>query len=322
MTKARNILIIETAIIAVLVVILLNPAKSSNQILPKDGLLSPRVYLGLLEPKSYLITNFEPLKKQLIDEVASQNISVYVENLRDGANFDINPEKRFFPLSLNKLPVGMLIMQKVEEGKLSPNSKIEVTNKNRDRFSGDLYKDPSASFPLNVLMEKMLSQSDNTAFYALLDYLDRNDLNFLLDYFPLDLRVYYLKNITESAYKTSSSDYSNVFRSLYFSTVLNAKSSEYIMRLLLNNTLDINKLADIPNDIKIAHKFGLDIRDTKSMHDCGIMYIPARTRILYCVMSEGLEKEEAEKAIGSAINKIYRYILDARAHLEEYKNQG
>ena len=62
MSRIKSALIIEAATIILLLIALINPPNQvSGKLIAKDGLLSSRIYSGMLEPKSHLITNFYPL---------------------------------------------------------------------------------------------------------------------------------------------------------------------------------------------------------------------------------------------------------------------
>src|SRR3989338_6859070 len=244
MSTIKKFLVLETGIILLLSILVFaeytQEEVQQEPKIPENSLLSPRVYLGVLEPKSYLITNFDPLEETLSKRVSGKNVSIYIQNLRDGSSFELNEEQRFFPLSLNKVPLAISIMQKVERGNLTLETKIKIPDAARDQYSGDLYNIPAKELSLDFLMQKMLSESDNTAFYTLLAYLNEEDLSFLLDYYPVNFDVYYNPKATanEFVYLTAN-DYSNVFRSLYLATLLETKNSEYLLELLRNNTFDI-----------------------------------------------------------------------------------
>ena len=320
MSKLKTIVILQAAIIIILLIYPLYLYRPQEKITNNKGLLSPRVYAGVLDQKSYLITNFQPLKNELMEDMGNNNLSIHVENLRDGASFDINDEKKFPPLSLNKVPLAILVMQKVESGKLNLNTLIPIKDELKDAYFGDLYNNPSKELPLRFLMEKMLSESDNTAFFVLLEYLDKRDLKLLLEYYPIDFKYYYNPEIGHQTTYLTTKEVSNVFRSLYLSTLLNAKNSEYLLGLLENETYDIKNKSKLPDDVRVVHKFGLNyVNQNKYLHDCGIMYIPLSSRILYCIMTDGLEKEDAHQKIGTAINKIYGYIVETRDELSKYR---
>ncbi|MBI2653458.1 serine hydrolase [Candidatus Woesearchaeota archaeon] len=322
--KLKGVVIFEAIIIVVLLVVVINSyankIKIENQ--SKEGLLSPRIYSGVLESKSFLIVNFAPLKEKIQSYIVKNNynVSVYVENLRNGAFTGVNERTGFFPTSLNKLPVAILIMRKIENGELSFDTKLEITDFDRRESFGTLYKTKEKELPLRILLEKLLKESDNTALSVLLRQLDTQDLQLILDYYGFDIELDYEKRqkgtnlnlITPKAI-------SNLFISLYFSTILEPKNSEYLLSLMKETVFDIKKIANLPDDVKVVHKFGENYYGTERFfHNCGIMYI-SETRIFYCIMTKDLNEEEAVETIGFIVNEIYTYVEGTREKLDTYK---
>ena len=292
-----------------------------------SGLLSPRIYSGILEPRSFLITNFEPLKQGIQSYLQEQNInaSIYIENLRNGVNIGINEDEGYFPASLNKLPIAILIMQKIEDGKLSLDSNLSIEDNDRTDSYGTLYLTKEKQLPVRVLLEKMLRESDNTAFSVLFEHVDRSDLARLLDYYSIKENAEYpfrrLEYESGTNLVTPILMY-NIFSSLYLSTVLYAQDAEYILSLLTKTTdFDINARAELPDNVPVADKFGEYYLDNdKLFHDCGIMYVGA-SRIFYCIMTKDLEPDDAKEAIGYIVNHIYNYVVDTRARLDVYRDR-
>ena len=134
--KIKKVVIIEAIVIIILTAFLIeryvNNTCSSEYYQNGNGkikLLSPRIYSGLLPAEEFLILNFEPLKKDVNEYITKNNIniSIYVLNMRDGASFGINEKEPIEALSLNKLPIAMIILEKVEQGKLSLDTKLPIT---------------------------------------------------------------------------------------------------------------------------------------------------------------------------------------------------
>ncbi len=288
-----------------------------------QGLLSPRIYSGILQPKSLLINNFEPLKADINQFLIENNVnaSVYVENLRNGANMGIRQNSRYFPASLNKLPVAVLIMQNVEDGKLSLNTSLPIQDYEHSSASGNLYLNNVTNLSVKELLEIMLKDSDNTAFNVLFDNIDKKELSQLLNYYNIDINLEYpdrrVEFINHTDRVTPISLY-NFFSSLYLSTVLLPNDSEYILSLLSNTDFNIHQLADLPYNITIAQKYGeYYIDNTKLFHDCGIMYIET-SRIFYCIMIKDQEVGDAKNVMGHIVNSIYTYVRDERQKLNDY----
>ena len=298
----------------------------NNEINAPDTYLSPRVYLGILEPKSFMIVNYAPLKISIESFIQKNglNMSVYVQNLRDGAAIGINERKGYPPASLDKVHNAILIMKRIEHGELSLDKMIPLNDSLRSSAYGTLDKTPSKELPLKVLMEKMLRESDDTAFKIIATYVDLNDKAFLLSY--LD---YYSRDSTGNNYPGEDRELGlvtpksifNVFSSLYLSTVLEPQDSEYILSLLTGTVFDINKIADLPGNVTVAQKFAAKYTEKdRYLHSCGIMYIDER-RLFYCVMTEGMEEKKAEAVIGAVVNSIYTYTINTRAELDKLKEE-
>lgn len=321
--KLKHVVIFETIVIVIILAVLINSYSNNIKIekqLQGTKLLSPRIYSGLLEPKSFMIVNFAPLKQNLQFYITENNLnaSIYVENLRNGAFMGINERTGFFPTSLNKLPVAILIMKKIEEGELSFDSRLQIRDSDRTDTAGELYKTKEKELPLRFVLEKMLTESDNTALRILLRYVNLDDLQLLLDYYGIDITLYNQKD-KEKNNLISPKSMSNLFSSLYFSTVLEPENSEYILSLLTQTIFDIKKIAKIPDEITVAHKFGENYyANNNFFHDCGIIYIKD-SRIFYCIMTKNLEEEKAAETIGFILNEIYNYVVETRAKLDAYK---
>ena len=316
----KRIALFQLILILFLIAVILSPYFQNFKLKdPKpEGLLSQRIYSGSLEPKSLMIVNFAPLKKELSDYISSEgvNASVYIENFRNGAFSGINEKQGFFPASLNKLPVAILIMKKIEGGELSLDTMVEIMDEDRTDSFGDLYKSKGKRVRLKVVLEKLLKDSDNTALRVLLHYIDIDDLQFIIDYYGLDMNV---KN--GIPYLVSPKAVSALFLSLYFSTVLEPENSEYLLNLLLSSSFDINGRAGIPEEVKIAHKFGENhYEGSNFFHDCGIMYIKEK-RIFYCIMTRGMEQENAAEFVGYVVNKIYHFVERTDILLSNYRKR-
>lgn len=340
-TKFKYVAIAELLIILLLAALLFANLKneSSRESKFKDqtdfcsrtqnytGLLSPRVYSGILEPKSLLIVNFDPLRQKIEQYALEQNISlnVYLVNLRNGASFGINEKKGFLPASLNKVPTAIMILKKIERGRLSFDTMIAINESDKSSSFGNLYKTNAAELPLRYLLEKMLKESDNTAFNALRRQTDESDLPFLLSYLDYHSDDIVVANATINGrdiyeFTTAKSMY-NLFASLYLSTLLEPEHSEYILSLLSDTVFDIKKIAGLPENVTVSQKFGEEyVANEKYFHTCGIMYID-RSRIFFCVATQDLGEKKAQQTIGVITYWIYKFTIDIRSELDTYKEE-
>ncbi len=326
--KSRVILIIQTIVILLLSILLfLSYSTNNDQSMEQDysdKLLSPRIYANVLEPKSYLIVNYAPLKNSIEQYILSNKISasVYIENLRSGAFIGINERKAYHPASLNKVLTAMLISKKIEDDELSWDEMVNI-DAFRSNYFGTLYQSKESKHSVRFLMGQMLQESDDSAFKTLNNLVDDDDYDLFisyLDYYSDDsLQKTKPGEDAQHGLITPKSMY-NVFSSLYLSTLLDAQNSEYILTLLSNTSLDIKTIAQLPFDTKLAHKFGMkyDGKD-QFFHDCGILYIKER-RIFYCVMTQDMQKESAIQFSAVVVDAIYNYTVLTHETLDEYRD--
>ena len=323
MEKGPKIAIIVESVVIIALVLLIFFYYNPHHQQVKNGLLSPRVYSGLIKPQSYLILNLKPLQKEMQNyfNYESINASLYVANLRDGVSFGINSNKEFDPVSLNKLPIAIIVLRKVESGNLSLETKIPIKKEYLSDKSGELYKRNVTELTVRELIHYMLSESDNTATYALLSMVPFDELQKLaqyLNYYNPSLDSEYPSPNNNVFMITAKSTY-NIFMSLYLSTVLDAEHSELILSDLINTSFNINKVARLPNDVIVAQKYGVyydsNNKNKELFHSCGIMYVQ-ETRFFYCVMTEDLSLSRGEQITGEIVSRIYNYIINTKSYLD------
>lgn len=233
---------------------------------------------------------------------------MYVENLRSGAHMSINENKTYNSASLSKVPLAILVMKKIEAKELTLDTELTLLESDKTNSWGNLYNASTQSLSVRVLLEQMLEESDNTAFNVLYRTVDPNNFEALL------LNYYGLKSTSS----VNTRSYYNIFSSLYLSTVLTPQDSEYILTLLTNTTFDIGRIAEIPEDTIISHKFGSRYKENEEyFHDCGIIY-KEELRIFYCIMTKDMEQDTAVEATAYILNKIYYYSLNTREEFDRY----
>jgi hypothetical protein len=320
MNNLKKAVIIESLIIAALLAILIFMAYSDykqNAILSYDitktGLLSPRVYSNILPPGNLLIYNYAPLEKEIKDYInaGNQNISVFVQNLRDGASFRIDANRQYQAASLNKLPIAIIILSKVERGELSLDTLLPINPAYKDIGSGSLYASQASEMSVRELLERMLQESDNTAFWVLAEQISLTDGAQLSDY--LNYYAYLDYSAPQKELNITAESVNNLFSSLYLSTVLNKENSEFILKTLTNTTFDIKKYASLPDDVIVSQKYGsFYLNEEKYFHSCGIMYFGEK-RVSYCILTKNIERENAKNKVGKIVNKVYNYMQNATA---------
>lgn len=249
-----------------------------------------------------VIVNLMPLRRYLSDTYeVDPGVSVYFEILNTGANVSVSKDAEFFPASLLKLPIVMALVKNIEEGKWKWNTELTLTESDKDNHFGSLYKQPTGTrFTVEYLIEKMIEESDNTAYYMTLRNLEKNAPKQsvwnhlgLQDFFTNDGKI-------------SAKRYAVVLRSLYNAAYLSKEDSSKILTLLTKTPFAEYLEQGLPKGTEFAHKIGV-IPDAPVYMDAGIVYLPNRPYILI-VMTQGKDKKTAESIMKDISERIYKYV--------------
>jgi beta-lactamase class A len=283
-----------------------------NTRLEEFELLSPEI--AWLDVDSFLAKQndyslqYYPLKSKLIEELNKSpngNYGIYFQDLNTGASIGINEKDKFVPQSLFKVPLMVAVLKKVQDGNLLLNTTIYLSKEDLDSESGDLFQ-KGMGYPLTVkeLLEIMIQKSDNTAMRTLSNRFV-NDANYLEV-----TSIMGLPPPDGGIITVSPKEYSNIFRSLYYSNYLRRPFSELALSIMTETEFKEQLSAGIPENIKISHKFGSN-DNLKYYHDCGIIYLEKKNYIL-CVMSKGNTKEEANLMISNISKIVYGYVSEKK----------
>lgn len=261
--------------------------------------------------QEHYLANLQPLREDLNalvskEETRGNEISLYFEYLNTGGNISINQDKRIFPASLNKVPVALAVLRKVEKGEWNIHNELLLTSEDIDNRFGDLYKNPVDSrYSIEFLLKQLLEKSDNTSVRIFIRNLNPVELDEPLEEIGL-------KGLFDEHGRISAKEYSRLFRTLYTASYLNRANSQYILRSLQSTDFNGFLSKGVPSNIPFPHKYG--INDTERVFtDSGIVYIPYRPYLLTVLIhrtSDSLDNDqEIAAAIMQQISEItYKYI--------------
>lgn len=269
-------------------------------------LLSPQVARlevdEFLEKQDALSASYFSLKNTINSTIikGNGNYSVYVEDLTTGAWIGINEKVSFVPASLVKVPVVVGVMNRVQDGEISLNDQFELIESDIDCEFGDLCEmGVGYKTTIGDLVQLSLKESDNTAHRALLRLLDAEKMQEAAVSSGINM---------EAGRSITTKQYSNVFRSLYYSTYLRRPFSEYILSEMIETPYEDAAAAGLPSDVKFSHKIGVHSDNgILSMHDCGIVYLPKKP-YLFCVMTRGVQQEQAKEIISQISKTTFEYM--------------
>lgn len=235
------------------------------------------------------------------------NASVYFRDLNNGPWFGINEKEDFAPSSLLKVPVMIAYFKVAEDNPDILNKKVKyVSDPNgliKQNFPPPNPLIKGKTYTIEELIEHAVEQSDNVA----LGLLDQNIDPAKIDKVTEDLGITTSTNSTPDDFMDVS-EYSRLFRVLYYTTYLNKDYSEKALTILSKSEFSQGITRLLPKNIVVAHKFGerkYDNMGNYQLHDCGIVYYPNRPYLL-CVMTKGPDFNDLATTIQEISGKIYK----------------
>lgn len=261
-------------------------------------------------PQEHFIINIQPLREWInryVAENGPDRISIYLEVLNTGSNVSVNKELQLFPASLMKIPIAMVALRKVQDGDIKLDDVVSLKQHHLNSDSGPLYKrGAGARLTIRELLEALLLESDNTAYFVLLEMASQEELNGIVD----EVGLLGLFDNTTGA--ISAKEYSRFFRALYTSSFLDPEHSQFILEMLTRSAFKEFLSGGLPGDVLFAHKYGEHI-DRGVYLDSGIVYVPNRPYLITVMIKEeegdlARAKAGAGRAMSEISAKVYEYI--------------
>ena len=213
--------------------------------------------LDLIAPtpsQTYIETLKENIKSILGNQV--DNYGVYFYDLKRGLELGINQNKIFPPMSISKVPVGLIIMREIEKENFSLNSTFAFnysalaspTNVLDKRYIGTY-------FSIADYLRLLIVDSDNSAMLMLENLLGGTQ--------EVNRKVreeFGIKNFSRNPHEATAKSVGLIFKGLYNNDFLSLESNDYFFNLLKNTHFNLQDgiPASVPDPYKskIAHKTG------------------------------------------------------------------
>lgn len=222
---------------------------------------------------------------------------------------EFEAEKKFESASLMKLVVIAEVFRRVQIGEMDLDQTLTLKAEQIVGGSGDLKNlEPGTAFPVRVLTEKMITQSDNTATQMLTDYLTKEALgkstkNLGLTGTTIDRDVYDFAAIDQGRdnYITAR-DAGLLMEQLAREELPGSKEIHTILERQQRNDMIGSGLAQ---GVRIAHKTG---ELNGILHDVGIVYAPRGSYVLVLLSDNVSDKDLAIKEfsrLSQSILKLY-----------------
>ncbi|SKB43677.1 serine hydrolase [Daejeonella lutea] len=280
--------------------------------------------LPTLNPKM----NPEKLKEQIKAELAKQKgtFGIAFKNIQTGEEILINERINFHAASTMKTPVLIEAYKQAEAGKFNIDQPILVKNEFKSIVDGSLYSldagDDSDSLlytkvgtklPIYDLLYLMIIKSSNLATNIIIDLVGAQNANKTMrELGAHDIQV--LRGVEDSkAFQkgmnntTTAYDQMLIFEAMATGKIVNKKSSDAMIKILLDQAFNDKIPAQLPKNVKVAHKTGW-IKGIN--HDAGIVYLPDGRKYVLVLLSKEMTDDKAGVAAMANVSKmVYDYFV-------------
>ncbi len=225
------------------------------------------------------------------------NFSMYYKGLKDGVEVTINADRPWVPASMVKCFLIVEAFRQRNAGLINFDQKIVIKSKNVVPSGPETYDfselQAGTRITIRELVEVMITRSDNTAYNALLDLLDRRNVNLTLKRLEfLDTSVGEKLSLGDvqagleadlpgkQVNQTTAHDLGLLFEKLYNGQI---KSGGEILNVFKRQRESLMLPALLPS-VPVAHKTGVS---APYYHDGGIVYKPYDPYVLVIMTDSG-----------------------------------
>ena len=122
-------------------------------------------------------TKFER-QLEVLDENIPGNIGVYIKNLNDGHELNYNGSDYWYLSSAIKIPLAVAVLQKAEDGTISLDDELVLSETDFVDGAGDLaFQNPGTRYSIAELIDKMVRNSDSSATDMLMRLIGEEEFN-------------------------------------------------------------------------------------------------------------------------------------------------
>jgi beta-lactamase class A len=234
-------------------------------------------------------------------------VGIYIKDLKTGKTWEYNADRLFRSASLIKLPIMVGVFNLVKENKISLETELILTSKERVDGSGSLkWARDGTRITVLELVYRMVTESDNTATRMLVDHIG---IEYFKSYFK-QIGLSYT-NITEEGMNLTSGRVSKenfttpremgyLLERIYKKDIVSKDMCEMMLDILKRNKSHSRIRKGIPTTWQVGHKTGL-LR--KSCSDVGIVFSPNGDYIL-CVLLDDVPSYRSGKEFIAKVAKI------------------
>ena len=160
-------------------------------------------------------------------------------------------------------------------------------------------------YTIRELLTYMIAYSDNCATSLLMENIDQNIFKKVFTDLGLES-----PNMKVADYPITAKEYSYFMRTLYNASSLSIENSEFATELLSKCDFKDGIVSSLPNNLKIAHKFG-EAGDPveKQLHESAIIYLKNKPYLI-TIMTKGKDLSKLPTVIRQISSVAYQEMLN------------
>lgn len=270
---------------------------------------TPRVVVDRQAERAELLREVASLIEKAREDFPGRTAVVFIDFESD-KTLDYEGSEQFESASLMKLIVIAELYRLVQVGQLDIDHPLTLEERHIVGGAGDLKDlEPGTTFSVKVLVEKMITQSDNTATQMLTDFLTKQALqksikNLGLSGTTVNRDVYDFEAIDRGLdnYITAR-DAARLLVQIAKEELPGSKEIHAVLERQRRNDMIGH---DFPSGTRVAHKTG---ELTGILHDVGIVYAPKGAFVLALLSDQVRDRDKGVKVFGCLaydILKLYQ----------------
>ncbi|MZP28743.1 hypothetical protein GTO91_03340 [Heliobacterium undosum] len=245
---------------------------------------------------------YDKLRQRIRKDMAESGVdyALFLEDLKSGRQFTIEPDKNFQAASAIKVPLVLFLYALALDKRIDLDETMTLTSGDLAPSSGGLWSyRPGRQYTLRQLAKHVIEDSDNTATNMLMRRVGRSN-------FYLFLRLAGAHTVPAGPGKgnvTCARDMALYLKGIWIFRQLNPDYGEEMFQYLLHSKIDDRIPAGVPDHIKVANKIGSQIG---FFHDAAIVMLPNRPYVL-AILCHHPSETEANAAIARISRIIYEF---------------
>ncbi|MDQ3891875.1 MAG: class A beta-lactamase-related serine hydrolase [Actinomycetota bacterium] len=260
--------------------------------------------------------------RQAIEDYGTEHegtAGVYVQDLKGGWGYGVNPDEAFFGASIMKVPIMVAVYRKMDEDEFSLRDMFETRPEDWAGGAGWLqWEEAGTDHTVEDYLWLMMTQSDNTATNALMRIVGGPEhVNEVARSMGAPGTVLYQKVTSERAAvpaldnRTTPRDMSTILGKIAAGQAANPESCQKMVELMHQNHLLSPLKAGLPDDVEVAYKGGWLY---KVYDEAGLVWHKDHPYVVSIFSKHGSEDPEDGKAL---LKDISEGVYKAQSDLDD-----